>query len=486
MNVFLATLSGRPPFFDTLIPDRGMAVLSAVLTCAGVKHQIFDLNRVDLTYGDFLAAVRRERPDLVGFKFFDSGYVAAELLAQAIRREAPRTRIAAGGPHVTLFQEALLDDSTAFDLLVAGDGEQAILHVVEWVDGQRALDAVGGAIYRAPSGAICKNAQAMVSDLDALPFPNWTVFDLERYLPIVLLNTYRGCPYTCAFCAHNRVWGYRETEHAYQPLLRRRSLPSLNAELDAALATGMRCLGFTDSTPLPPLLRDLVTRFEQVQPLYWTSFAYVGHFDAADFARFGRSGCAALWFGLESGNEALRQRIGKRFTNAEVVATFRWATEAGIVPIPGFIAGFPGDSVECWRDTQRLLEQLGTELAVVSPYILDPGSPVALDPAAFGVELAPDWQRAIVRRAGLNEFEIHTHTIDGVSNVSLWERLQPATGYRGYDADRNIAESEFAYLLARATGRNATEIVQALDSALKQHDVSRLGRELARIWKAMP
>ena len=485
MKVHLAVLSGRPPFFDALIPDRGMASLAAVLEREGVPCRVFDLNRIDTTYGQFLAAVRNERPDLVGFKFFDSGYVAAELLAREIRRECPTTRIVAGGPHVTLFQETIAEDTDAFDVLIAGDGEKAIVDLLHWIQGERRIEDVAGAIYRSVTGGLRKNPQSLTADLDGLPFPKWSALDLEWYLPIGMLNTYRGCPFTCAFCAHNRVWGYLENGTEYSPVIRKRSLASLSGELDQMLAEGLRCIGFTDSTPLPPLFRTLVSRIREIGPIPWTSFAYVGHFTREDFVAFGESGCAALWFGIESGNEELRRRMGKNFSNADVLNSLQWARDAGIKPIPGFIAGFPGDSPACWRDTHQLISEMKTDVCVISPFILDPGSPVALDPGAFGVQLEPGWQKAIARRHGLNEFEIHTHSMQGVSNVSLWETLQSHTGYPGYEADRNIAESEFAYLLARATGRSASDIVQSLDIPLKQHEPSKLAIELARIWKAV-
>lgn len=482
MHVTLAVLSGRPPFFDALIPDRGLATLSAILSDRGISNDVFDLNRVDLSYGEFLKAVRKTRPDLVGFKFFDSGYIAADGLARLIRQEFPNTRIVAGGPHATLFQETIIQDTDAFDLLIAGDGERAILDIVDWVAGDRGLDAIEGAVFRTPLGGIRANPQGIVRDLDSMPFPAWSVYPLEKYLPIAMLSTYRGCPYTCAFCAHNRVWGYEEQGHRYRPILRQRSIASVEAETREATQQGLRLVGFTDSTPLPPMLREWSAGARRNGVLAWTSFAYVGHFSKGDFESFGNSGCAALWFGLESGNEHLRRIMGKNFTNAQVVDTFDWARQAKIVPIPGFIAGFPGDSPEAWCDTREFVRNLGGGPVVISPFILDPGSPVALDPERFGVTLIPDWQRRIVRRQGVNEFEIHTHSIGALTNVELWDSLRVTSGYQGYEADRNLAESEFAYLLERGTGWPAAEIVQDLDRSLKQLDASTLFKTLSRIW----
>jgi radical SAM superfamily enzyme YgiQ (UPF0313 family) len=304
------------------------------------------------------------------------------------------------------------------------------------------------------------------------------------YLPIAMLNAYRGCPFTCAFCAHNRTWGYKELEGGYQPLVRKASLERLTAEIRHTVSEyGIRAFGFTDSTPIPQLWRELALSFLKLDvPVAWTSFAYIGHFCEADFDLFARSGCAALWYGIESANPEIRARIGKPFTNDEVFQTFEWANSRGIVPIPGFIMGFPGETIESFTQSTQFAARLHTPVTVFSPFILDPGTPIALNPGAFGIEVEPDWECKIVRRVGINEFEIPYYKINGISNVDHWNRFQQTGMYPGFDKDRNIAESEFAYLLSRSHGVDPTALVRELDLALKTRNTSLLRKLLYRLW----
>lgn len=468
MRVALATYAGPTPFFDLLIPDRGLAILASILERRGADYRIFDLNRLDYSCGQFLSDLRQFNPDVVGFKFFDTGFAAVELLAAQIRREFPRALVIAGGPHVTLFQEHILHTTSVFDVLVYGEGERAFPLLLDAHARNGRFESVPGVIYRREDGTIHRTAQDLVHDLDALPFPKWDALPLEDYLPIAMLNVTRGCPFTCSFCAHNHTWGYREKPGGYEPVVRKRSVPSVLQEVEHAQRCGLSLFGFTDSIPLPNLWRSLAQGFIGLkQPVFWTSFAYVGHFTEKDLTLLAQSGCAALWYGVESGNESLRRAMGKNFSNADVLQTFHWCRTAGIAAIPGFIIGFPGETLESLSDTMKLRDALEVPVSVLSPFILDPGSPVCFAPEKFAIELREDWQCLIIRRMGLNEFEIPYYTVHGRSNVELWNHWSAHCDYPGYTRDRNVAESEFAYLIAKATGRDATAVVRDLDTSLK-------------------
>lgn len=487
MRVVLAVCSGRPAFFDALIPDRGIAAMSAELRRLGVDHRVFDLNHPRTSPGRFVQEVRRYRPDLVGLKFFDTGYLEVESLCETLRTEIPSVRIVAAGPHPTLFREAILDSSDCFDLVVAGEGEPVLPALLEWVARGGAPEAVPSAIFRRPDGSIQENARRLVDDLDALAFPAWDVFPLEDYLPVAMLSTYRGCPYTCAFCAHNHAWGYDPRDRGYRPILRKRSIASVRQEVDEAMSThGLRLFGFCDSIPNRELTLGFARHLEGLPaPRLWTSFGYVGQFASEELGILARSGCVALWYGIESGCPELRARIGKRFSNDDVLSEFAAARSHGILPIPGFVVGFPGETTETLQRTHDLVAALASPVTVISPYILDPGTPVSLDPRRFGVEMTPDWKRRIVKRAHINEWDIHHYTVDGVSNVDHWARFASSSGYPGYDRDRNVAESEYAYLVARAIDDDPTELVRRLDRALKTNDIGLLRGELKRIWSRL-
>lgn len=476
MKVVLASYAGETRYFDFLIPDRGIAQLAAILTQRGVDLRIYDLNRIDLTFGRFLFEVESFQPDVVGFKFFDTGFSSICTLAGRIRDTLPSTTIVAGGPHVSLFREHILHSTNVFDLVIYGEGERALVRLLDAVANGKSYSDIPGAIFRDDTGIIITTPQDLIRDLDELPMPRWDLLDLEMYLPIIMLNVYRGCPLTCAFCAHNRTWGYKERENSYTPIVRHASVGKVMAEITYATESlGVRSFGFTDSTPIPSVWRTIAREIIcKNYNIAWTSFAYVGDFDNRDFSLFKKSGCAALWYGLESGDPELRSVMGKHFSNADIHETFRLARTHDIVPIPGFILNFPGETDTSFAATVHMAKELDAPVTVFSPYILDPGTPVAMNPNAYQVSLEPDWECTIVKRVGLTEFEIPYYRVDGIDNVTRWKRLLQTGVYPGFEKDRVIAESEYGYLLASTYEVDPKEIVASLDNALKLGDIVNL------------
>lgn len=85
-------------------------------------------------------------------------------------------------------------------------------------------EGIKGIIYRHLNGKIVNNGKrSAVKNIDDFPFPDWDLFDIEKYLKIgnkhgasqawffsrktiaVPINTARGCVFKCTFC-HYVFW----------------------------------------------------------------------------------------------------------------------------------------------------------------------------------------------------------------------------------------------------------------------------------------
>jgi radical SAM superfamily enzyme YgiQ (UPF0313 family) len=83
------------------------------------------------------------------------------------------------------------------DYVVQGEGEQAILDIVEGRVTERVVK--------------CRR----IRNLDDLPMPAWDYFVNLPYnwggdwfpdKPVFTMNTSRGCPFQCTFCSVGSIW----------------------------------------------------------------------------------------------------------------------------------------------------------------------------------------------------------------------------------------------------------------------------------------
>jgi Fe-S oxidoreductase len=176
---------------------------------------------------DLAEAFPREMPGVVGLSNYIWNSELAYAFARRIKELAPETLIVMGGPNYPLEddqQQAWLAKRPAVDLYTTGEGEETFTRIMDLWLADRASLAKPGALLRALTEAGVDGCHAVVdgrlvksgngiprlADLDGFPSPY-----LEGYLDpfldgtanIPLIETTRGCPFTCAYCERgSRNW----------------------------------------------------------------------------------------------------------------------------------------------------------------------------------------------------------------------------------------------------------------------------------------
>ena len=180
----LVSYSGLPLALSSLFPDNGLAILAAVLREEGHQVTILDWctsSMVErLVDGQSRAALRRlwgtpsgperwagldtvsrqmealadrvvdelahelvtrcvrDGVEFVGFKLWSGdGFRGSVRMAQQLRARCPQVRLFAGGPAVHFVGPAVAAEAPVFDAVVDGDGEQALLDLMEEMNRER-------------------------------------------------------------------------------------------------------------------------------------------------------------------------------------------------------------------------------------------------------------------------------------------------------------------------------------------------------------
>jgi len=235
-----AGLVGRDMTFR--LPCLGLLRVAA-LTPPGWDVTIVDekVEELDLT----------QSPDLVGITAMTITSQRAYEIADHFRRRG--IKVVIGGMHAS----CLPDEALAHcDSVVVGEAEQLWPAVL--------ADFEGGELKRV------YQHQSGLPSLDDLPPADWELYRKKRYLPVHFIETTRGCPLDCEFCAVTNAFGGR---------YRNRPLDDVLAELRRlrpfdGLLTLKNCVFFVDDNIISnrAYARELLTRLGDFK-IQWFSQA---------------------------------------------------------------------------------------------------------------------------------------------------------------------------------------------------------------------
>jgi len=162
-----------------------------------------------------------------------------------------------------------------------------------------------------------------VEDLDSLPWPDYSFYDLDRYdylIPDqrdVFITGSRGCVRKCTYCDIERYW----------PKYRYRSGQNIADEIIHHYEThGVTKFYFTDSLVNGSLkaFRDMCKKlaaYKFEKPISWGGqyiFRPRDSMSDEDFKMIKAAGGDLFFVGLETGSDRIRFEMGKKFTNEDI------------------------------------------------------------------------------------------------------------------------------------------------------------------------
>lgn len=368
---------------------NGLGYLAGALIQAGY-HEV-DIYDGAVETESLDARLTREPFHLVGISSPTPLIEAAWEYARIAKAHGSVTLL--GGPHPTLLPEESLEHPEV-DFVARGEGEVTIVEFVRTLAAvgiapkgkggiNKSFNEIKGISYRDASGKIVHNpSRPLATDLDAIPFPAYHLFKIERYTNLQPLTdgldrharsytivTSRGCPYQCTYCSKpitGSTW-------------RARSVDNVLAEWKMLVEElGATEIGITDDIwnldlkRAKELCRGLIESGLNRVPWITIHGMKVNHTDAELFRLMKQAGCKRVGFGVESGDEEILKRVVKKAqTPAQVRAAFRNARAAGLETMGFFIYGMPGENAETMDKTTRLALELDPDLAnfmIATPY----------------------------------------------------------------------------------------------------------------------
>jgi radical SAM superfamily enzyme YgiQ (UPF0313 family) len=266
--------------------------------------------------------------------------------------------------------EQVLEDCTAVDLVVVGEGEYVFEALIKNLQtGSPGLREIKGLAWRDSSGRIVINErQPLIDNLDELPLPAYHLLDMSKYVPhptqYKLLPNFpvivqRGCPFNCAFCNARAVHGRR---------VRSKSIDRVIEELKL-LKNKYKAKGiyFQDSTFTvnKDFIKQLCQRLiEEKLNLVWACNSRVDCVDEDLLALMKKAGCWMVTYGIESGNQKSLDLLNKRTNVAQIENAVGLTHKMGINAFCSYILAIPGETFEDGLNTIRFARKLGAQIGL--------------------------------------------------------------------------------------------------------------------------
>ncbi|HEY3354773.1 MAG TPA: radical SAM protein [Polyangia bacterium] len=429
-----------------------LAYAASLLRRDGHSVKLVDGIAEDLSEAQFVARARAARPELIVLETSLPSQRVDERVAGALRRAVPAARIAFAGALGGAAGEDPLAGRPFLDFVLVGEYEATLSALcARLAAGEDPL--VDGVILRDSAGQTQRAPRRPpTADLGALPWPERDGLPMHRYadavgyLPQPLLQVWasRGCPFGCDFCVWPQaIYGER----------RYRARPPEDVVAEIAEAVGryrLRAVYFDDDTfnigeERLLALADLLTRRGPGVPFGVMARADTCSRDA--FRALHGAGLRYVKLGVESGDQALIDAMGKQLSLERVRATVGWLRDLGIVTHLTFTIGHPGETRLSAERTIALALELDPDSVQISLMTPFPGTALHARAHAEGLLAAAD--PGAYR--GYEHTALRSAALDGPALEALLHEAQ----HRWY-----------AHVLRRALGDPRRDVARAIGYAL--------------------
>lgn len=364
--------------------------LLAALTPDHFQLDFFDdrLERIDYDAPNDLVAISVET------------YTARRAYQIASEYRKRKVPVVMGGFHPTLVPEEAGEFAEA---VVVGEAESVWHALLEDFEGGRLQK-----YYRSPLG---KNRPKLLGT-----HPDRSIFKGKRYLPIRLVESGRGCHFSCRFCA---IASFFESTQL------RRPAQSIVDELQDLRRS---VIFFVDDNVTSRMkeAKELMRRLIPLK-LRWIGQASITAAWDEEFLELLRaSGCQGLLVGFESLKPEVVESMGKEFNLAKggygpAIAQFR---KYGIRLYGTFIIGYDGDSKDTVQQALDFALKEQFFLAAFNHLTPFPATPLYRELEADGRLVYPQWWLSEKYRYG----EVPFHPVglerETIQDLCHWARGQ--------------------------------------------------------------
>lgn len=344
----------------------GLEYIASALNLRG--HEFTFVNYIELEIID-----QKSDRNISLFTANTSKWVKTVILADTAKKRGNITIV--GGYHVSGLSQNINPSQLPkeFDVLIAGEGEEIVLNILDEYASKRTIENYKSKIIRS----------SQITNLDSLPFPyrderflsNYNLLDLiwppasmQKNVAIVLAS--RGCQYNCQFCASSTVWGKG---------VRYRSVNNVMAELQDLknrFATNMLLVIDQSFGQNKKWTIDLCNSIESARlGMNWYNQSDLS-LARETISEMAKAGCTKIGFGLEGISPMAIDFIKPQNPHGYdyINDLFNFCNSLGIFIKVYLIIGFPWETKEIINEYYKWIKKLRANEIKISYFTPFPGT----------------------------------------------------------------------------------------------------------------
>jgi radical SAM superfamily enzyme YgiQ (UPF0313 family) len=373
----------------------GPAYLAAVLKKQGVTVDVYCQDLFHHSNQALAAHLAKNTYDLIGVGFLAARFAETVIDLCATIKQHAKGWLLLGGHGPSPIPEYMLK-KTGADVVVMGEAEETIKELLQCrIDGGD-LSLVKGIAFRNGEAITVNERRQPIKHLDSIPFPEWSLFPMEKYTNClnlfrkekgdrtVAILTSRGCVNRCNFCYRmEKGIRFRTVENVVEEmkvLNKRYGVNYFHPQDELFIASKKRAFELHHHL----MKNNLKIKF--------ACNARVDIFDEALASCLKECGCQFLNFGMESSDQNVLNLMNKRTSVEQNIQAAEITRKAGIGLGLNFIWGNIGDTEASLKNNVKLIKEFTTydQLRTIRPVTPYPGCDLYYEAIRRGLLSGPE------------------------------------------------------------------------------------------------
>ena len=327
----------------------------SVLREAGIKVQLIDPAPEKKQVSDIFETIQAIRPSILCISAYPSTLPFAYQLCQKIRLAQIPITIVLEGYHVNADPTIIREMDIDYGL--TGDTEFTMLALCQAVLKEEKPDESLQGLVLNLGNEVKINPPIPIKDINILPIPAYELMQIGKYYSastnkrLMYVFTSRGCPYECNFCTipTQRLYRYLDTEH---------TMAQLKYLVNDLRITWIEFMDLTFTVNRKRVLELCDAIQKQGLHFQWGCETRADLVDEVLLKAMKDAGCDKITFGVESGNEYIRAKTGKKISNQQFIEAFNLCKKLQIRTMANFIIGHPEETEAQMMDTLSFSKQI--------------------------------------------------------------------------------------------------------------------------------